>query len=110
MTGVVDSIDVSVEVFGGLVTDIAPSDLPAGASPDCSDVQFQIGGVRTRPGVTATYSIPNVTAINYMKTFQNVNEVPRFLSLDSNGTLWKDSSPGGALTAISSGIIPGAFC
>lgn len=109
MTGVVDSIDVSVEVWGGLVTDIAPSDLPHGTSPDCQDVQFQIGGVKTRPGVSSLIQLTGGKC-NYLKTYKNVNEVPRFLSLGGDGTLRTDITPGGLLSQIYTGIIPGAFC
>ena len=43
------SFDAPIEIFGGLVTDMSPADLPAGASPDCADVAFQLGAVKTRP-------------------------------------------------------------
>ena len=43
------SFDAPIEVFGGLVTDMSPADLPHGVSPDCQDVIFSNGGVLTRP-------------------------------------------------------------
>ena len=110
MTGIIDTVDVSVEIWGSLVTNLAASDLPHGASPDCQDVQFQIGSVRTRPGITANYTLTGNGTIQYLKTYENLQEVPRFLSLDSLGVLRKDVSPGGALATIYNGIIPGAFC
>jgi hypothetical protein len=32
------SLDAPIEIFGGLVTDMSPADLPHGVSPDCQDV------------------------------------------------------------------------
>jgi hypothetical protein len=110
VTGIVDTVDISVEVWGGLVTNLAPSDLPHGASPDNQDCQFQIGSVRTRPGITSSYTLPGLPFINYLKTYETLNEVPRLLSLDTNGVLRKDVNPGGALTTISSSIIGGSAC
>ena len=113
MTGIVDSVDISVEVWGGLVSDLAAADLPHGASPDCQDCAFEIGSVRTRPGITSLYSINDspfgIPAINYMKTYFNLQEVPRFLSFDNLGFLRKDITPGGALTVIASDISPSAY-
>jgi len=109
VTGIVDTIDVSIEVFGGLDTDLAPSDLPHGVSPDCQDLQFTIGSVKTRPGVTALYTLPGGPSFNYLKTFFNLQEVQRLLSLDSLGNFRTDNPPGGALSVIFGDIIPGAF-
>lgn len=111
MAGVADSQDVAVEVFGGLVTQISPSDLPHGVSPDCADVSFQEGEVRTRPGLTSQYTLAGNPTVNYLKTYANLQEIPRLLSLDSLGNLRKDPTPGGApLTVISSQLLPRLFC
>ena len=104
------TVDCPIEIVAGLVTNIAPSDLPHGVSPDCSDVQFQIGSAKTRPGTTSLYTLAGNPTVNYMKTWENLQEVPRFLSLDSLGVLRKDVTPGGALTPISSGILPNCWC
>lgn len=104
-----DSIDVAIEVFGGLVQDISPTDLPAGVSPDCQDCQFTIGTVKTRPGVSSLYTLPGNPTVNYQKTYETLQEIPRFLSLDSLGVFRKDSTPGGALSVISSSILPNTY-
>ena len=107
---VADQVDVPLEVLAGLVTQIAPADLPLGVSPDTQDCQFQQGDVRTRPGITAQYTLPNNPTVNYLKTYLNQLEVPRLLSLDSLGNLRKDPTPGGApLQVISSAILPNLF-
>jgi hypothetical protein len=49
------SFDAPIEIFGGLVTDMSPADLPHGVSPDCQDVLFSNGGVSTRPGLQALF-------------------------------------------------------
>jgi hypothetical protein len=111
MAGVADQVDCPLEVLAGLVTQIAPADLPLGVSPDTQDCQFQQGDVRTRPGVTAQYTLPGLNpTVNYLKTYLNQLEVPRLLSLDSLGVLRKDPTPGGSpLTVISSAILPNLF-
>lgn len=111
MAGVADVQDVAVEVFGGLVTQISPADLPHGVSPDCADVSFQEGEVRTRPGLTSQYTLAGNPTVNYLKTYENLQEIPRLLSLDSLGVLRKDPTPGGApLSIVSSQLLPGLFC
>ena len=35
---VLGTMDAPLDLFGGLVTDMSPADVPAGASPDCADV------------------------------------------------------------------------
>jgi hypothetical protein len=110
LAGVADQIDVPLEVVAGLCTQISPADLPLGVSPDCQDIQFQQGDARTRPGVTAQYTLVGNPTVNYLKTYLNQIEVPRLLSLDSNGVLRKDPTPGGSpLTVISSAILPNLF-
>src|SRR5271166_3420300 len=102
-------VDVPVDILTGLVTDIVPATLPHGASPDCQDVQFQIGSAKTRPGITALYTLPGNPTVNYEKTYETALEVPRFMSLDSLGILRDDVAPGGALQVISSQILPGSY-
>jgi hypothetical protein len=106
---VADQVDIAIEVFGGLVTQIAPADLPHGVSPDCQDLQFQQGDVATRPGIVSQYQVPGNPTINFLKTYLNLIETPRLLSLDSLGVLRKDATPGGTLQIISSALLPGIF-
>ena len=43
----IGSVDAPIEIFGELVTDMTPANLPHGVSPDCQDVIFNDGqGVR----------------------------------------------------------------
>ena len=88
------TIDAPLDFFGGLVTDMAAADLPQGVSPDCRDVAFLQGAVKTRPGLVSIYSpIAGNPTVNYLKTFTQPNLVNTLLAIDSAGTLWGENSP-----------------
>lgn len=38
---ILGSFDAPIEIFSGLVTGMAPAELPHGVSPDCQDVIFR---------------------------------------------------------------------
>jgi hypothetical protein len=107
---VVGTTDVPLDLFGGLVTDVAAPDLPFGCSPDCQDVAFLNGAVTTRPGLQSVYAaIAGNPTVNYLKTYIQPNLAQTLLALDSNGVLWGEfSSAPGVLTEIASGIVAGA--
>src|ERR1700746_2675123 len=79
---------VPLTTFGTWLTLLDPSDVPPGMSPDCADVEFFPGGVRTRPGLVSQFPLlagaPNV---NSLKTYITTNLVQRLLVLDSSGTI-----------------------
>src|SRR3984893_4912310 len=100
---VLGTTDAPLDTFGGLVTDVAPADLPAGASPDCADVAFVPGAGKTRPGLLSVFpAISRNPTINYVKTFIQPNLAETMLALDSAGLLWGEFTPG-TLTQINSG-------
>jgi len=100
---VAGTIDAPLDLFGGIVTDMAAADLPPGVSPDCRDVAFLQGGVKTRPGLLSIYApIAGNPTVNYLKTFISPNLVKTLLAMDSAGTLWGENSPG-VLTQIAAG-------
>src|SRR6266404_4253207 len=103
------SFDAPIEIFGGLVTDMSPADLPHGVSPDCQDVVFSNGGVATRPGLQSLFGplVGNPT-VNYVKTYETLNATLRTMLLDSNGVLYKETAPGTLATA-ASGLAPHGF-
>ncbi len=35
---IIGSVDAPIEIFGGLVSDMSPADLPHGVSPDCQEI------------------------------------------------------------------------
>lgn len=103
---VAGTIDAPLDLFGGLVTDMPPADLPEGVSPDCQDVAFLEGAVKTRPGLVSVYApIAGNPTVNYLKTYTQPNLVQTLLALDSSGTLWGETSPG-VLSQIFTGIVP----
>jgi hypothetical protein len=105
---VLGTTDAPLDIFGGLVTDMAPADLPSGVSPDCADVAFVPGAVKTRPGLVSMYTpIAGNPTVNYLKTFIQPNLIETLLALDSGGTLWGELTPG-TLTQIAAGIVAGA--
>jgi hypothetical protein len=86
---------LSLNVFGSWVTLLEPSDVPPGMSPNCGDVEFFPGGVRTRPGLVSQYSaLGGLPQINGLKTYITQNLAPRLLVLDSLGNLHKETSSG----------------
>jgi hypothetical protein len=102
------TVDAPLELFGGIVTDMAAADLPPGVSPDCRDVAFLQGGVKTRPGLVSVFApIAGNPTVNYLKTFTTPNLVKTLLAMDSAGTLWGENSPG-VLTQIATGLAANA--
>ena len=103
------TIDAPLDLFGGLVTDMAAADLPQGVSPDCQDMAFILGGVKTRPGLVSVFS-PIVSGgggnptVNYLKTYAQPNLERTLLALDSTGTLWGETTPG-VLAQIATGMV-----
>src|SRR5258708_22142057 len=103
------SFDAPIEIFGGLVTDMSPADLPHGVSPDCQDVIFSNGGVATRPGLQALFGpFSSNPTVNYVKTYQTLNATLRTMALDSNGVLYKETTPG-TLSSIVTGLAANAY-
>src|SRR5258707_3417545 len=103
------SFDVPIEIFGGLVTDMSPADLPHGVSPDCQDAIYSNGGGATRPGLQALFGpLAGNPTINYVKTYETLNATLRTLLLDSNGILDKEITPG-TLASVASGLAPASY-
>src|SRR6266404_2900425 len=103
------SFDAPIEIFSGLVTDMAPADLPHGVSPDCQDVVFSSGGVATRPGLQTMFGpLAGNPTVNYLKTYETPNGTLRTMALDANGALYKETTPG-TLSSIANGLAPNSY-
>src|SRR5260370_32090733 len=103
------SFDAPIEIFGGLVTDMSPADLPHGVSPDCQDVIYSNGNVATRPGLQTLFGpLAGNPTVNYVKTYETLNATLRTLLLDSNGILYKETTPG-TLATVASGLAANSF-
>src|SRR6202048_2073327 len=103
------SFDAPIEIFGGLVTDMSPADLPHGVSPDCQDVVYSNGGVATRPGLQALFGpLAGNPTLHYVQKYETLNAPRRTLLLDSNGILYKETTPG-TLASVASGLVPNSY-
>jgi hypothetical protein len=101
--------DIPLEVFSGLVTDVSPADLPAGVSPDCQDVAFELAGaVRTRPGL-ATKLLGLSNNVNYLKTYVPQPGTIKNLILDSSGALSQETADGGSSVISASACTTNSF-
>lgn len=99
-----------LNVFGTWITLLDPSDVPPGMSPNLSDVDFFPGGVRTRPGLVSQFPvIGGAPQVNGLKTYVTTNLVQRLLALDSNGNLYKESSPGTLSLITPGGVAPNLY-
>lgn len=109
-------VDVPLEAFGGLVTELTPADIPQGASPFAQDVDYQLGAVFTRAGLTSQLAnavAPNpfgVQTINYLKTFTLPSTNDELLILDGSGNFYFEdtTSAPGSFTAIGA-VTAGSF-
>src|SRR5260221_13728865 len=105
----IGSLDAPIEIFGGLVSDMAPADLPHGVSPDCQDVLFSSGGVATRPGLRTLFGplAGNPTG-NYVGSYITPNGTLRKMAEGANGNFYKETAPG-AVAQVAGGFTPNAY-
>lgn len=107
-----NAVDASVGVFGGLVTEMSPINLPEGVSPDCPECAFSPGSVFTRAAFQKVFNPPLApgTTIPYGKSFVAPNGVIYNFYLASNGVLYLENltaSPGTAAAFFYS--FPGSY-
>lgn len=79
---------ITLDNFGGLVTEAPPESLPEGASPLCYDVDFPIAAVSTRPGLQTQLNAGVGRNFVYVKTMRTLDGTIRTLCLDASGELW----------------------
>ena len=96
---------IPVDTMGGLVSILDGADVPLGCSPDCRDVQFFPGNVRTRPGLDPVHTLQAGSNGVYLKTFKTPDLEARFLLWDSSGRMYVETTPGNKNT-ISSTFAP----
>jgi hypothetical protein len=102
------AIDLPLQTFGSFCPELPPASLPPGLSPNCQDVEFIRGGVKTRPGLFQQFQLPGNPTVNYMKTYITPSEVLRLLALDSLGNVYKET-PMGTLNTVIGTVVPGSF-
>ena len=97
--------EAALSVFGGLVSEMSPADLPEGASPANNDCVFAPGSVASRSGLSRVFGTPfpaggvsgQVPTVTYGKSYVTPTGDIQNLYLDSNGALWMEdvsNSPG----------------
>lgn len=94
---------VVIKQWGGLSNTDDPLSLSPGLSPDCADVEFYPGGVRTRPGLSVLASTGYSYNPVYIKPYvKSDNTTRRLLVFDGGGQFFQESTPG-TLTRIGAG-------
>ncbi len=99
---------IPVENFGGLVTLPALSDLARGMSPDCQNVIFPPGQVRTREGLSVPFTAVGSVKFHSIARYATPGFVKRIMAFGSNGTLYKES-PAGTLAVVRSGLVADSY-
>lgn len=85
--------DVTLALFGGAKTDIAPSDCPEGISPDTQDGVYLPGEWVSRPCLSRLFDaglLTPGTEVLYEKTYIQPDNDPLTLVLTSDGKLWAE--------------------
>lgn len=86
MDNAAGSVDLSLDLFGSLDTELTPSELPEGVSPANVDVAYLPGSVFTRPSRKAAFPAPPSPPI-YAKTFTPPTQIPVTIELGTDGIL-----------------------
>lgn len=100
-----DLVDVPIEQFGGYVPAMPPTLLPPGASWNCQDVEYPMGAVCTRNGLSrvldigGTVSQGESNSIFGIKTYTTPTLLNRTMIWDSAGNLVKEG-PQGTLSLV----------
>lgn len=89
---------IPVDTLGGIVSILDGADVPLGCSPDCRDVQFFPGNVRTRPGLDIIHQLTAGSNVPYLKTFKTPDLEARLLLWDSTGKMYVETGPGATAT------------
>lgn len=94
------SVDVPLSLFSSLDTELSPSDIPEGISPDNQDVVFTPGTVSTRPGLQRVFtSVLDGGEVVYEKSFVLPNGNVKNLYLTTLGNMFVEdvtNTPGTA--------------
>src|SRR5215472_3678155 len=106
----VNAAQVSLELFGGLVTEMPAMNLPPGVSPDCQDMAFDSGVVFSRPGLNA-FLATSVGAVSFTwaKSYIDPQGVIRNLYLDTLGNIWMENITTAATPVVIGVVTPGSY-
>ena len=101
------SVDVPLSLFSSLNTELSPSDIPEGISPDNGDICYLPGSVFTRPGYSRVFvsALQASGRVTYEKSFVLPTKAIKNLYMTNDGTLWVEdvtNAPGVATVLFSS--------
>ena len=105
-------ITIPLSTFGGLSTELSPTDLPEGGSPDCQDVAFLPGSVQTRPALSRLYnSEPESVPVYHQNTFTSKKGTVFNVKLYASGNIYSENFTNnpGVWTLVGS-VAPGSKC
>jgi hypothetical protein len=97
--------DITLNLFGGVDPEMAPRALPEGASPRCQDVDFQIGAVLTRAGLSSVYAFSSDNFTENTNLGQNIGSTGIAWANPNNVTL--NSPPSYAAVTLVTGLVYG---
>ena len=104
---------ISLNVMGGLVTEIAPTALPEGVSPSNREIAFLPGSAASRAAFQKVFAtpFPGTPTVVYSKSFITTSGDIKNLFFDSNGILWVEdwSNTPGTYTELFAAT-PGSRC
>lgn len=110
---------IALSVLGGLVTEIAPTAVPEGCSPDNEEMMFLPGSAYSRSGFQKRLDNifpaggPNnyVPTVVYGKSFVTTSGDIKNLYLDSNGVMWvEDWTNSRGIVSELFATTPGSYC
>lgn len=109
-----EGTQLAINTFGGLITEVPPSNVPETGSPDNQDCQFWPGAVGSRYGLKrALSSIGSPSSggtITYAKSYVDPLGVIRNLYLDSDGHLWVENvTTGAGSVSLLTSTTPGSY-
>src|SRR5260221_4581310 len=82
---------VTLDNFGGLITEAPPESLPEGASPLTYACDFPIAAVTTRPGLQSVLNAGVARNFVWAKSMRANDGTLRTLCLDTSGQLWVEN-------------------
>lgn len=100
------AVEVPLQLWGGLDTEMSATDLPEGLAPACNDVAFLPGSLFSRPGANRLYPAINIAGTPvYFKTYIQPNNAPLNLILTTEGYLYSEDpvNAPGVLSVIGTG-------
>lgn len=98
----------TLTVFGSLVTEMPPENVPEGTSPDNQDVVYVPGGVGGRQAMAKQFATPlGVCSVTYAKSFIDPQGNVNNLVLDSLGNLWLEYNFG--TPSVIGTVTPGSY-